>query len=89
MKIIETTLKQKMEALRGNQYFDDLAESMLKDIAQHTRLSEFQRGDVLFWEGDPCEGLFILQQSSINGQKIRLFLRDACSAPSIFSHTDS
>lgn len=53
-----------MEALRGNQYFDDLAESMLKDIAGHTRLGEYQRGDVLFWEGDPCEGLFIIQQGS-------------------------
>lgn len=64
MKTIETTLKQKMDALRGNQYFDDLVEPMLKDIAQHTRLGEFERGDVLFWEGDPCEGLFILQQGS-------------------------
>lgn len=64
MKTIESSLKEKMEALRGNQYFDDLSESMLKDIAEHTRLGEFQRGDVLFWEGDPCEGLFILQQGS-------------------------
>lgn len=64
MKTIESTLKQKMEALQGNQYFDDLSEVMLKDIAEHTRLTEYQRGDVLFWEGDTCEGLFILQQGS-------------------------
>ena len=64
MKTIDASVKQKIEALRGNQYFDDLAESMLKDIAGHTRLAEFQRGDVLFWEGDPCEGLFILQLGS-------------------------
>lgn len=64
MKTIETTLNQKMDALRGNPYFDDLAEAMLRDIAQHTRLGEYQRGDVLFWEGDPCEGLFIIQQGS-------------------------
>lgn len=64
MKTIETNLKQKMGALQGNQYFDDLTESMLKDIAGHTRLTEYQRGDVLFWEGDPCEGLFILEQGS-------------------------
>lgn len=53
-----------MEALKGNQYFDELSEAVLKDIAAHTRLVEFQRGAVLFWEGDPCEGLFILQQGS-------------------------
>ena len=64
MKTIESTLKQKMDALRGNQYFDDVSDEILKDIATHTRLGEFQRGDVLFWEGDPCEGLFILQQGS-------------------------
>ena len=53
-----------MDALRGNQYFDDVSDEILKDIATHTRLGEFQRGDVLLWEGDPCEGLFILQQGS-------------------------
>ena len=64
MKILESTLKQKMEALRRNQYFDDLTESILKDIAGHTHLAEHQRGDVLFWESDPCEGLFIIEQGS-------------------------
>lgn len=64
MATIESSLNQRISALRGNQYFDDLAEPMLKDIAQHTRLAEYQRGDVLFWEGDPCEGLFILRQGS-------------------------
>lgn len=64
MKTIETDLNQKVKALQGNQYFDDLDDAMLKDIAGHTRLSEYQRGDVLFWEGDPCEGLFILYQGS-------------------------
>ncbi|GJQ34229.1 MAG: Crp/Fnr family transcriptional regulator [Anaerolineaceae bacterium] len=64
MKTIESSLKQKIEALRGNPYFDDLKESMLKDIAGHMQLREYQRGDVLFWEGDPCEGLFILEHGS-------------------------
>lgn len=64
MKIIETTFKEKIEALRGNEYFDDLPESMLKEIAANTQLREYQRGDVLFWEGDPCDGLFIVQQGS-------------------------
>lgn len=64
MKIIETTFKEKVEALRNNEYFDELPESMLKEIAEHTHLREYQRGDVLFWEGDPCDGLFIVQQGS-------------------------
>lgn len=64
MKTIDASLKQRMDALRGNQYFDDLSASMLKEIAEHTCLGEFQRGDVLLWEGDACEGLFIMQQGS-------------------------
>lgn len=53
-----------MSALRANPYFDDLAEPMLKEIVAHTRLAEYQRGDVLFWEGDTCEGLFIMEHGS-------------------------
>jgi CRP-like cAMP-binding protein len=64
MKSIETTQKQKINILRGNEYFDDLSEPMLKDIAEHMHLREYQRGDILFWEGDPCDGLFIVEQGS-------------------------
>ncbi|HAX71495.1 MAG TPA: Crp/Fnr family transcriptional regulator [Anaerolineales bacterium] len=64
MKIIETSFKKKVEALRENEYFDDLPEGMLKEIAEHTHLREYQRGDVMFWEGDPCDGLFIIEQGS-------------------------
>lgn len=64
MKPIETSVKQRITVLRGNEYFDDLSESMLRDIAANMHLREYQRGDVLFWEGDPCDGLFILEQGS-------------------------
>jgi CRP-like cAMP-binding protein len=62
MKLIEANLKKKMDILRGNEYFDDLPDPMLNDIAGHMHLREYQRGDVLFWEGDPCDGLFIVEQ---------------------------
>ncbi|MDP1716414.1 MAG: Crp/Fnr family transcriptional regulator [Anaerolineales bacterium] len=64
MKPIETTIKQKIKVLRGNEYFDDLTENMLKEIAEHMHLREYQRGDVMFWEGDPCDGLYIVEQGS-------------------------
>jgi CRP/FNR family transcriptional regulator len=37
---------------------------MLKEISAHMILREYQRGDVFFWEGDPCEGLHIMHQGS-------------------------
>lgn len=64
MKSIETNVKQKIKVLQGNEYFDDLPENMLKEIAEHMHLREYQRGYVLFWEGDPCDGLYIVEQGS-------------------------
>ena len=64
MKPIETNLAQRTNTLRGNPYFNDLPEPLLKEIAAHTHLREYQRGDVLFWEDDPCDGLHIIEQGS-------------------------
>ncbi|MCA2001275.1 MAG: Crp/Fnr family transcriptional regulator [Chloroflexi bacterium] len=64
MKTVETSLRERMETLRRNEYFDDLPEDMLRDIAARMRLRQYQRGDALFWEGDPCEGLHIVERGS-------------------------
>jgi CRP/FNR family transcriptional regulator len=64
MKKVETRLEQRISTLRGNSYFNDLTDDLLRDIAAHTHLYEYQRGDVLFWEGDPCNGLHIIEQGS-------------------------
>ena len=64
MKPIETNTKERIKVLRGNEYFDDLPETMLAEISAHMNLREYQRGDVLFWEGDTCDGLYIIKQGS-------------------------
>ena len=64
MKSIETNIKQRIKILRGNEYFDDLTEIILKEVADRMHLREYQRGDVLFWEGDPCDGLYIVELGS-------------------------
>ena len=64
MNLIQTDLPAKIKTLRGNEYFNDLPEDMLKEIAAHTQLHEYQRGDIFFWEGDPCTGLHIIEQGS-------------------------
>ena len=61
MKSIETKINERINVLKGNEYFDELSDSILKDVAEHMHLREYQRGDVLFWEGDPCEGLHIIE----------------------------
>jgi CRP/FNR family transcriptional regulator len=64
MKLIETSLNTRINTLLGNEYFNDLPEQMLKEIAAHMHLREYQRGDVFFWEGDPCTGLHIIEHGS-------------------------
>ena len=65
MKLIEVSKTEKLKTLRNNPYFDDLPESVLKDIEANTQLREFERGDILFWEGDPCAGLNIIESGSV------------------------
>jgi len=64
MKLIETKLDKRIETLRGNSYFAELPEPLLKEIAAYMQLREYQRGDVLFWEADPCDGLHIIEHGS-------------------------
>ena len=65
MKLLEANLKVKFNTLRRNPYFDDLPEEMLKEIAGHMQLRGFERGEMLFWEGDPCAGLHIIEEGSV------------------------
>ncbi len=64
MKSLETNIAQRIKILRGNTYFNDLPEPLLKEIAAHTQLREYQRGEVILWEADPCNGLHIVEYGS-------------------------
>jgi CRP-like cAMP-binding protein len=64
MKLIEASIPQKIKTLMGNAYFTDLPEPLLQEIASHMQLREYQRGDILFWEADPCDGLYIIESGS-------------------------
>lgn len=64
MKLIETSAEKRINTLRGNVYFNELPEALLKEITAHMQLREYQRGDILFWEADPCDGLHIVENGS-------------------------
>ena len=70
MKPLEANLRVKLNTLRRNPYFDDLPEEMLKEIAGHMQLWGFARGEMLFWEGDPCAGLHIIEEGSVKLYRI-------------------
>ena len=65
MKSMEASKAKRLEILRSNQYFDNLSANQLKKIEQGTQLKEYKRGDALFWEGDPCAGMYIIESGSV------------------------
>jgi len=65
MHTLSTDLSQKLTLLRKNEYFEGLDENLLKQVAAHMQLREYERGEALFWEGDPCAGLHIIEQGFV------------------------
>ncbi|MBN1453406.1 MAG: Crp/Fnr family transcriptional regulator [Anaerolineales bacterium] len=65
MRTLSVSHSQKLKLLHGNEYFDGLDESLLKQVAEHMQLREYERGEALFWEGDPCSGLHIIEQGFV------------------------
>ena len=64
MRILHSDIQQKMEILRGNEYFDTMPEPILEQIAGQMQLRKYERGEALFWEGDACDGLYMVMQGS-------------------------
>lgn len=64
MRLLDSNISVRNQVLKSNEYFDDLPADMLQDISNRMHLREYQRGETLFWEGDPCEGLYIVEVGS-------------------------
>ncbi len=65
MHTLNTEPAQNLEALRQNEYFDGLDDDLLNQVSQHMQMREYERGEALFWEGDPCAGLHIIEQGFV------------------------
>ncbi len=65
MRILKVEFDERLSALRENSYFENLPEMDLKRAADCTSLRQFERGEPLFWEGEPCAGLHIVQEGCI------------------------
>lgn len=65
MHTLSVSHSQKLNLLRKNEYFEGLDEGLLQQVTQHMKLREYERGEALFWEGDPCTGLHIIEQGFV------------------------
>ena len=56
---------EKLKALSTNPYFQGLSTDSLAELTRDMHLRKYERGEVIFWEGDPCAGLLIIQRGSV------------------------
>lgn len=65
MRTLGVSYSQKLDLLNRNEYFEGLDTALLNQVTMHMQLREYERGESLFWEGDPCAGLHIIEQGFV------------------------
>ncbi|RCK73838.1 MAG: hypothetical protein ANABAC_2911 [Anaerolineae bacterium] len=70
MRNLYSPIEQRVEVLRTNSYFSTLPEAALKELAGETQLRRYDKDEVIFLEGEPCAGLFILQEGEVKLSKL-------------------
>jgi CRP/FNR family transcriptional regulator len=70
MRNVKVEPAEKLRALHANIYFDHLAEADLRRVAEIVSLREFERGETLFLEEEPCAGLHIVHSGCVKLYRI-------------------
>jgi CRP/FNR family transcriptional regulator len=77
-------LSAKIASLSEIALFAALSESELQGLSQRTVEKKFDADDMLFWEGQPCAGIFLIVQGSVkifrtspNGREVMLSIESA------------
>lgn len=65
MRILKATIQEKTEALRSNIYFDHLEAQVMEQMDDSITLHEYERGEIIFLENDPCHGLYIIRSGCV------------------------
>ncbi|HZT71325.1 MAG TPA: Crp/Fnr family transcriptional regulator [Terriglobia bacterium] len=59
------TKANRIETLKSVPLFADLTERELSLLADRALSREYQPGEIIFSEGDPCEGLYVVQSGNV------------------------
>jgi CRP/FNR family transcriptional regulator len=83
----QVTVQPRTSALSAIALFADFTETEVSALAQRAVEKRFHAGDMLFWEGEPCEGVFLIAQGSVkifrtspNGREVMLAIETAPSS---------
>jgi CRP/FNR family transcriptional regulator len=58
-------LSHALEILRRVQIFSGLTETELQFLAERAVPRDYRKGEILFTEGDPCAGLFVIESGQV------------------------
>ena len=62
---MENSKTKRIQSLRDVPLFADLTERELGMLAERALSRQFQPGEMIFSEGDPCEGLYVVQAGNV------------------------
>ena len=65
MQYLPTDHTDKVNALQQIDYFKSLGIAVHDTLASGVSLRGYDRGEIIFWEGDPCAGLHIIRRGSV------------------------
>jgi signal-transduction protein with cAMP-binding, CBS, and nucleotidyltransferase domain len=65
MKRLAPTAEEKLQTLQKSRYFKDISNDILFEMVANVSLSKFERGEMVLWEGESCDGLCIVRKGSV------------------------
>jgi len=65
MKRLPSPREKRMEALQQNRYLSGLDDEILDYLAQHTHLISYDSEEYIVREGQPCQGLYIVESGRV------------------------
>ncbi len=80
-------MQPKTSALSAIALFADFTDTEVAALAQRAVEKRFDNGDILFWEGEPCQGVYLIAQGSVKifrtsaaGREVMLAIETAPSS---------
>ncbi len=70
MQRLPSKISNRLDTLRACRYFSGVEDTILEKLAQETYLQRYQPGETIFWEGNDCAGLHIIETGSVKLFKI-------------------
>ncbi len=65
MRRLSSPKENRIQALSENRYLWGLEERILAELADHTSLLSYEGEEIIFLEGQPCQGLYILEAGMV------------------------